>query len=73
MLRDRLRPCQSLSLPGAAANSGLTPQQALYLLAKDGADGLLHLGRVLDVHSPHVRLADVDLGVGVLRGELHRK
>lgn len=42
----------------------------LHLLAEDGADGLLHLATLLDVHRPHVRLADVHLCVGMLGGQL---
>lgn len=45
----------------------------LYLLAEDGADGPLHLGRVLDIHRPHMRFTDVHLSIGVLRGQLRRE
>lgn len=41
-----------------------------YLLAEDGADGPLHLGRVLNVHRPDVGPTYVHLGIRVLRGQL---
>lgn len=46
---------------------------SVYLLAEDGADGPLHLGRVLDIHRPHVGFTDVHLRVRMLGGQLHRE
>lgn len=42
-------------------------------MAENGANGLLHLGTVLDVHRPDVRLTDVHLGVRMLGGQLQRR
>lgn len=44
----------------------------LHLLAENGVNGLLHLGTVLNVHRPDVRLTNVHLGIRMLRGQLQR-
>lgn len=44
--------------------------ELVYLLAEDGADGPLHLCRVLNIHRPHMGLTNVHLSIGMLRGQL---